>query len=71
MPKSRPPPVSTRAGFAGLPAPDGRVGSHRTDTGGVGPRMAVLLSAEGRQFEPTAQAIRNWIALTKAGVVMD
>ena len=22
--------------------------------------MAVLLSAEGRQFEPTAQAIRNW-----------
>ena len=24
--------------------------------------MAVLLSAEGRQFEPTAQAIRNWVA---------
>ena len=33
MPKSRPPPVSTGAGFAGLPVPDGRVGSHRTDTG--------------------------------------
>ena len=24
--------------------------------------MAMLLSAEGRQFEPTAQAIRNWVA---------
>ena len=24
--------------------------------------MAVLLSAEGRQFEPTAQALRHWVA---------
>ena len=24
--------------------------------------MAMLLSAEGRQFESTAQAIRNWVA---------
>ena len=62
MPKSRPPPVSTGAGSAGLPAPDGRAGSHRTDCGRAGSGMAVLLSAEGRQFEPTAQAIRNWVA---------
>ena len=62
MPKSRPPPVFTGAGSAGLPAPDGRAGSHRTDSGRAGSGMAVLLSAEGRQFEPTAQAIRNWVA---------
>ena len=72
MPKSRPPPrfhgacprqaVSRGAGSAGLPAPDGRAGSHRTDCGRAGSGMAVLLSAEGRQFEPTTQAIRNWVA---------
>ena len=36
MPKSRPPPVRTGAGSAGLPALDGRMGSHRTDSGRAG-----------------------------------
>ena len=25
-------------------------------------RLVELLSADGRQFEPTAQAVRNWVA---------
>ena len=44
---------------AAVPAPDGGAGSDGSHARRVGSGMAILLSAEGRQFECSAQAIRN------------